>query len=257
MTKGEKPEISYFGIQAYIGSTKHGGGQDSTDDLIKMCKIRKGSRVLDVGCGPGFTAIHLAKRRGCKVVAIDFNKMMVERAKENASSSKADIRFMVADAQKLPFKDNEFDAVISESVTVFVPNRKKAIGEYVRVTKPGGFIGMNEIFWRKEPPKDLEGKVMKLFDLKNDILLLDGWKALLQGAGLRNVTAIPHNLVDMRSLSRMKRIGIMQMLRILWRTIYGYVKYSGFRNYLNSMARLPKSFPGYLGYGIFVGRKKP
>jgi hypothetical protein len=45
------------------------------------------------------------------------------------------------------------------------------------------------------------------------------------------------------------------MLRIFWRTIYGYLKYSGFRGYLNSMARLPKSFPGYLGYGIFVGKK--
>ncbi|MCP4647264.1 MAG: methyltransferase domain-containing protein [bacterium] len=254
MAKEEQPEISYFGVQAYIGSTKHGGGQDSTDDLIKLCSIRKGSRVLDVGCGPGLTAIRLA-RMGCEVVAIDLNKRMIERAKENASSAKADISFMVADAQKLPFKKNEFDAVISESVTVFVPDRKKAMGEYVRVTKPGGFIGLNEIFWRKEPPKDMVAKVMKLYELRDNIPNLESWKSMLKAAGLGSIKAIPHNLIDKRALSRMKRIGIMHTLRILWRTIYGYVKFSGFRGYLNNMARLPKSFPGYLSYGIFVGKK--
>jgi ubiquinone/menaquinone biosynthesis C-methylase UbiE len=244
MAKEEKPEISYFGIQAYIGSTKHGGGQDSTDDLIKMCSIKKGSCVLDVGCGPGITAIHLAKRLDCEVIAVDLNEMMIERAK-----------VMVADAQKLPFKDDEFDAVISESVTVFVPDRKKAISEYMRVTKPGGFIGLNEIFWRKEPPKDIEAKVMKLYHLRDNIPGLDSWRAMLSDAGLGSIKAIPHNLLDKRALSRMKRVGIIQMLRILWRTIYGYVKFPGFRGYLNNMARLPKSFPGYLGYGIFVGKK--
>ncbi len=254
MTNHEKPGISYFGVQAYIGSTKHGGGQDSTDDLIRMCGIKRGSRVLDVGCGPGLTAVQLAKM-GCEVVAIDSNKVMIERAKENASSAKADIAFMVADAQKLPFKKNEFDAVISESVTVFVPDRKKAISEYVRVTKAGGFIGLNEIFWRKEAPKDIEAKVMKLYELRDNIPDLKGWEAMLRDEGLGSIRAIPHKLVDKRAFSRMKRVGIMQVLRMVWRTIYGYIKYPGFRGYLNSMAKVPTSFPDYVGYGIFVGKK--
>lgn len=250
----EKPEISYFGVQAYIGTTKHGGGQDSTNDLIRMCGIKEGSRVLDVGCGPGLTAIHLA-RMGCEVVAIDLNGMMIERAKENASSEETEVPFMVADARKLPFKDNMFDAVISESVTVFIADRGKAISEYVGVAKPGGFVGLNEIYWRKQPPKDIEARVMELYDLREGIPDKDGWKGMLEDAGLKDIKADPHDLVDKRALSRIKRISIMQMLGVLWRTIYGYFRYPGFRAYMHYMARLPKSFPGYLGYGIFVGKK--
>jgi len=257
MLKGseEEPEISYFGVQAYMGSTKHGGGQDSTDDLIRLCKIKEGSRVLDVGCGPGLTAIQLA-RMGCDVTAVDLNSMMVERARENASSARADARFLVADARKLPFKAGEFDAAISESVIVFVPGRDKAMKELVRVVKPGGCIGLNEIYWRKKPPEDIRAKVTELYDLKEDIPDLDGWKGMLKAAGLEDIKAEPHNLVDRRALSRMKRVGIPQMLRIMWRTIYGYARFPGFRDYMHYMARLPKSFPDYLGYGILAGRKR-
>lgn len=56
------------------------------------------------------------------------------------------MEFHVADAQNLPFDDNQFDVVICESVNAFVPNRAKAASEYVRVIKSGGFLGMSEPF---------------------------------------------------------------------------------------------------------------
>jgi SAM-dependent methyltransferase len=192
---------------------------------------------------------------GCEVVAVDLNAMMIERAKENAESARADVDFRVADVQKLPFKDSMFDAVIGESVLVFVPDRAKAMGELARVAKEGGFVGINEIYWRRQPPDDIRAKVMELYDLREDVPSLEGWKALLGTAGLKPIDAEPHSLVDRRALSRMKRLDILQALRIMWRAIYGYMRYSGFRSYMNYLAMLPKSFPDYLGYCILVGKR--
>ncbi|MCJ7557155.1 MAG: hypothetical protein MUP90_09630, partial [Gammaproteobacteria bacterium] len=54
-------ELSYFELQAYIGTTKHMGGFETTKELIELCHIGKETLVLDVGCGVGATACHLAK----------------------------------------------------------------------------------------------------------------------------------------------------------------------------------------------------
>lgn len=245
----EEPELTYFGIQAYIGSTKHGGGQDSTDELIKLCGIRKGSRVLDVGCSMGITARMLAKM-GCTVVGIDNNAKMIERAKETESPAE----FMVADAQKLPFDDDSFDAVICESVIVFVDDRKKALAECLRVTKPGRSIGINEIFWKKEPPKKMEDAVMEVYELKRKIPTYEGWMKMLEAAGVKDASGRRYEMASLRELSRIKRYGL-KGIGIMYRTISAYIANPGFRAYLNKLAKLPKNFPNYMAYGLFAGKK--
>ncbi|HIH69338.1 class I SAM-dependent methyltransferase [Methermicoccus shengliensis] len=87
------------------------GGLKATKELIELCHVDKNSYVLDVGCGVGITACYMAKRYGCKV-----NRIW-------------------RDDRIVPFEDNIFDAVISESVNAFTGNKQKAIGEYKRVVK--------------------------------------------------------------------------------------------------------------------------
>jgi len=59
----------------------HPGGLEKTDEMVKMCKIGKGKKVLDIGCGKGVTACYLAQKYDCEVVGIDVSKRMVEYAK--------------------------------------------------------------------------------------------------------------------------------------------------------------------------------
>ena len=75
-----EPEMSYFELQAYVGTTKHMGGFESTQELIEQCHLCKGTYVLDVGCGVGATACHLAKTYGCQVVGVDLRDSMVARS---------------------------------------------------------------------------------------------------------------------------------------------------------------------------------
>ena len=53
--KASEPSINYLDLQAYTGATKHMGGLEATNDLIKLCHVTKGGYILDVGCGVGAT----------------------------------------------------------------------------------------------------------------------------------------------------------------------------------------------------------
>ncbi len=96
-------------------------------------------RVLDVGTGPGFYAIILA-RRGCCVTAVDFSASMLEEARRNAGTLAAQIDFRQMDAQSLDFPDASFDAVVTRNLTWNLPDPEKAYREWTRVLRPGGAI---------------------------------------------------------------------------------------------------------------------
>ncbi|MCX6010147.1 MAG: class I SAM-dependent methyltransferase, partial [Chloroflexi bacterium] len=135
-------ENSYFEVQAYWGMTKHMGGLKATEQLVELCHINQDKYVLVVGCGVGVTPCYLAKRYGCRVVGVDLSEKMVDRSKEGAKRKGVEnrVEFRIADAQNLPFEDVTFDAVICESVNAFIENKPRALSEYVRVIKPGGYV---------------------------------------------------------------------------------------------------------------------
>jgi len=153
-----KDQPTFFDFAAEVGLTKHIGGIAATEALIELCQIGRDSYILDVGCGVGATACFIAKRIGCRVVGVDILERMVERSRQRAKRQKLThkVEFRMADAQKLPFEDNLFDAVLTESVTAFPEDKQKAVSEYARVTKPGGYVGLNETAWLKVPvPSDV------------------------------------------------------------------------------------------------------
>jgi arsenite methyltransferase len=88
----------------------------------------------------------IAKKVGCRVIGVDIKEKMIEQSKKRAYHQKVTdrVEFKVADAQDLPFNDGMFNAVITESVTAFPTDKQKAVNEYARVTKSGGFVGLNE-----------------------------------------------------------------------------------------------------------------
>jgi len=181
------PEKPYFEVQAYWGMTKHMGGLKATEQLVDLCHITHDKYVLVVGCGVGVTPCYLAKKYGCRVVGVDLSPKMVERSKERAKREDVDnrIEFRVADAQNLPFKDATFDAIICESVNAFIDDKPKAISEYVRVIKPGGYLGLNEVTWLKTPPQELAAYLYRVMGA--EFLSSDSWKGLLEDSGLGEI----------------------------------------------------------------------
>ena len=103
-------------------------------------------RVLDIGTGPGFYAIILA-RRGYDVTAVDYSEGMLQEAKRNAGALADKIRFARMDAQKLDFADGSFDAIVTRNLTWNLPDPAGAYREWMRVLRPGGALVNFDANW--------------------------------------------------------------------------------------------------------------
>jgi arsenite methyltransferase len=253
----------FFDFAAQVGLTKHLGGAEATDELVQLCHIGDGAYVLDVGCGAGVTPVYLAKGHGCRVVGVDISEGMIERSRERAAREGVVDRteFRVADAQDLPFDDDVFDAVITESVTAFPKDKQKAVDEYARVTRPGGYIGLNESTWLKVPPppemiawvsQDLGATVRPLTSTE--------WAGLLEGAGLSDIVVRTSD-ISVRDETRgiLRRYGLGGMLRVIARTLVLYAKNPAYRSFVKDVRKdgiAPDNLDEYFGYGLYVGRKR-
>jgi len=107
--------------------------QETVSLLIDAGEIRTGSKVLEIGSGPGHVANHLAKL-GASVTAVDFSLQMVEVAKKKYPQ----ITFEQADAEDLPFAADYFDAVIANYVVHHLARPERVFSEVYRVLKPSG-----------------------------------------------------------------------------------------------------------------------
>lgn len=129
--------MNYHELLARLGvSGAHPGGFEETVKTPRRYPPAAGSRVLEVGCGTGQTACHLA-RLGCDVTALDIQPAMLRKAEHQAAAEGVHVAFVQGDACALPFPEDSFDLVFVESVTLFVPV-KKALSNYARVLKKRG-----------------------------------------------------------------------------------------------------------------------
>jgi len=251
-------EQVYFDLLAEMDFTKHLGGIDATLALIELCHIGEDKYVLDVGCGVGVTPCYLAQRYDCRVVGVDLYEKMIERAKERArKAGVADrVEFRVADAQSLPFEDALFDAVIGESVVAFVADKESALREWVRVTKPGGYVGFTEATWVKTPTPELLAYMAQAFGPNMKLLPPDGWQQLLAGAGLKDIVASAHRIaMRQEASSQLKRAGLGYIAKTWGRALSLLIKRPVYRNILKGALSEPKELVDRWGYGVWVGRK--
>jgi ubiquinone/menaquinone biosynthesis C-methylase UbiE len=97
--------------------------------------------ALDAGCGTGFLSLELAGR-GHRVTGIDFAPAMLAEARRKAAERGVSIRFEEGDAEQLPFVSGSFDLVVSRHVLWTLPHPDAAIGEWIRVLRPGGRLAV-------------------------------------------------------------------------------------------------------------------
>jgi SAM-dependent methyltransferase len=115
--------------------------------LVDASGIAPGMRVLDVAAGTGNASIPAALR-GAEVVASDLTPELLEAGRARAQAVGTELDWVEADAEALPFEDSSFDLVMSAIGVMFAPHHHVAADELLRVTRPGGTIGL--LSWTPE-----------------------------------------------------------------------------------------------------------
>jgi arsenite methyltransferase len=172
-------------VRILVGDALHPGGTRLTERLGRILNVGSDTRVLDVAAGRGDGALELAARFGCEVVGLDYGQRNVEAAKYRAGErGLADrVSFYCGDAERLPFADASFDAIVCECALCTFPDKPAAVAEFARVLKPGGRVGVSDLTRNGPLPRELEG-VAAWIACVADARTLDEYRALLTGAGL-------------------------------------------------------------------------
>jgi ubiquinone/menaquinone biosynthesis C-methylase UbiE len=113
---------------------------DLANSALSLVELEPGERFLDIAAGTGGISLPAA-RLGARVLATDWSPAMIERFEARVREeglSKAEGRVMDCHALDLP--DDRFDVTGSQFGVMLVPDQPRALGEMVRVTKPGGRV---------------------------------------------------------------------------------------------------------------------
>jgi arsenite methyltransferase len=253
----EKCDIFDF-MTHHVGLTVlHPGGLTATGRLAEACKIDGETKVLDVGCGKGTSAVYLAEHYGCSVVGVDISPDSITEARRlgRRKGLEDKVRFEVGDALHLPLPNNQFDATISQALLVLVKDKLQAVKESVRVARPGARLGWLELSWWEKPtPKfmDLVSTVVCAYCLRN-VETFEGWESLLDGAGVEGLNVARSNMKFQGLRGMFADEGPANSLRIMMR----YLRNAKIRNRMGVLQRFFQDNQRYFGYGIYTGRKGP
>ncbi len=115
--------------------------QRGEEGFFSRLGVAPGTRLLDVGCGAGQLAL-IAARAGAQVTGCDIATNWLEQASVRAMVEDLDAVFEEGDAEELPYRDGQFDVVVSLIGAMFAPRPERVAAELIRVCWPGGLIAM-------------------------------------------------------------------------------------------------------------------
>ena len=138
--------------------------------------LKLGMSMLDIGCGPGSITAGLAEAVSPgQTIGIDMSDKALDRARADAEvAGLSNVEYRVADAYDLPFPDDSFDAAHMHQVLQHLADPRKAVGEAMRVLKPGGVFGVTEVdwdtavFWPRTPETN------RFLDIYDEVALHNG-----------------------------------------------------------------------------------
>lgn len=241
-------------VRWLLGGELHPGGEDLTRRALELIELGPEDCLLDIASGAGTSALLAARERGARVHGVDLGMEAVAGANQAAhEAGLADrVEFTVADAERLPFSDGSFDAILCECALCTFPDKPSAVAEMKRVLRPGGRVAMSDVVADyARLPEDLSG-TMATVACVGSALPEPGYRQLFEEAGFE-VTAVEHATEDVarmtkRVKTRLRGAKVMGM--------EGLVPIEGGLRHAIELAEEAKGAvaDGALGYAVFAAR---
>ena len=238
-----------------LGESFHPGGLPLTERLGLLLDLGPGARVLDVAAGTGASAIHLAGRFGCSVTGVEFSPVNVARAQAAADRAGLSerVQFVEGDAERLPFPDAAFDAIICECAYCTFPDKAAAAAELGRVLRAGGRLGLSDLT-RSAPLPDELMTLPAWIACVADARPVAEYRDLLAGAGFSIDRVEPHD----DALVALVRTVQARLIAAKLATRLGKLQTPGFD--IERAIRLAGTVAGVirargLGYALVIGTK--
>jgi ubiquinone/menaquinone biosynthesis C-methylase UbiE len=158
------------------------GGIRTVHTVARDCFVSPTTHVLEIGSTTGFTAVNLSLLTSCRVTGVDINLAAVQEARRYAVEMGVQSRtlFLQGSATALPFLAEYYDLVWASNVSSFIADKNRALGEYVRVLRVGGYLVAIPIYYRHTPPPELLAEVADAIGQPIRILTKSGWLAHFQ-----------------------------------------------------------------------------
>lgn len=136
-----------------------------TDQIIRRLDVRKGMRVLDLGCGRGAPAVRIAQNTGAEVVGITVSPEEVDRATTLAAAEgvSGQVSFTLCDALDMPYPSASFDAILAVESLCHM-DRQKALRAVRRVLRPGGTLVLTDFLERAPIPSEKLDAIKSCFE---------------------------------------------------------------------------------------------
>jgi ubiquinone/menaquinone biosynthesis C-methylase UbiE len=238
-----------------LGESFHPGGAELTSELASYLHLTGGSVVLDVASGKGTSALLLAETFACRVVGIDLSEENVSHARAEASNSKLKplVSFQVADAERLPFDEASFDAILCECAFCTFPNKRTAAQEFARVVKPAGRVGISDLTRSSAPLPELNGLLAWIACI-GDAQPLDSYSNWLTSAGFSVTLAEQRDAWLQQMVQQIRgKLLLAEVLKGLKKLDLPGLDLQQAKDFARAADTAVQA--GQLGYGIIVGQK--
>jgi tocopherol O-methyltransferase len=232
--------------------TKEQAQAQLVDYLAQLAGIRRGSTLLDVGCGYGGSSIHLAKQYGVEATGITISPVQVEMARKTADSEGVNAKFLVMDAEEMKF-EQPFDVVWSVESISHYPHRDRFFAGAAHFLNSGGTLAITD--WFKK--KDLTAREYKKFiqpiekGMLVDLDTMEDYATLLGSNGLQ----IVHNENLNKHCAKTWDLSLdIIKNRSLWKIAAEFG--SEFVDFLRAFRTMRAGFKsGNFVYGLIVAKK--
>jgi SAM-dependent methyltransferase len=220
-----------------------------------LLNLGPSSRVLDVASGTGNSAFFLTERFGCTVTGVDFSEQNVRLANELAANKgvKSSVGFQIGDAERLNFPDAAFDAIICECAFCTFPDKAAAAGEFARVLRENGRVGISDLTRVASLPKELDSLLAWIACIA-DAQTGESYVECLKSSGFNVAPPENHDAALMEMARQIQgKLLVAEVSSALKKIDLSGIDFASAKQMANAAVSAIKRHE--VGYSLFVGEK--